>query len=586
MKNSFKLKIIISFLIIIFGILLNIAMPPFSKPDEPVHFERALDVASFNLICQNGKEIKSVDNYFKPIYEISSKYKIAGGSPTLIPYKEYLQPIFKKITENDYQTKALHFCGFNFIPYLLHAFGIKLGLIINFNPFLTYYLGRISNLLLLTSFFLWFLIKKENKIFWLFAIILSMPMTLHQIGGYSYDGFVIIFSFIFLTLLTQPFSYKNLIGLFISLIIIIFSKHLLYLPFIFLFLGYLVKSIKLKTTKINSQMNLIYLSLILFTIIVSIYYGKSIFLKNINEYTRAIEPSLQIQMIFNNPDYLIRVINDTFYANFYHYLKSIVGNLAWYNLSLYTTIYLLYLYIYLYLIGDNNLYLIINKNKYFKNGFLLNIFFLFFQTAIIFFIMLLSWTRIGSTMVEGVQSRYFIPYLPLIIIIINQSIKKLNLSQDKFFFFSIFFAAILTINNLYQTYYNYSKNIVYDPTLFRNISLVKIKNLNKVHYLIKLKQNRKIAAVQFVKENNDPQAPFILSIMDAQCQKILRKIIIPADELNFNKDKLFFFKPLKIEDKNYCLEFEGLKVNHPPFNLSVFVDEENNKLPLKYFYLH
>lgn len=586
MKIRFNLKLTISFLIIIFGILLNIAMPPFSKPDEPVHFERALDIAYLNFICQNGKEIKSIDNYFQPIYEISSKYKIAGGTPTLIPYKEYLKPIFKKITDNDYQTKTLHFCGFNFIPYLLHAFGVKLGLLINLNPFLTYYLGRILNFILLTSFFLWFLLKKENKIFWLFAIILSMPMTLHQIGGYSYDGFVITSSFFFLTLLTQSFSYKNLIGLFISLIIIIFSKHLLYLPFIFLFLGYLVKSIKLKTTKRKNQMNLIYLSLILFIIIATFFYGKNIFLKNISEYTRAVEPILQIQLIFNNLDYLVRVFVDTFYINFYHYLKSVVGNLAWYNLSLYTTIYLLYLCIYLYLIGDNNLYLTTSKNKYFKNNFLLNTFFLFFQTAIIFLIMLLSWTRVGSTVVEGVQSRYFIPYLPLIIIIINQSIKKLNLSQEKIFFFSIILAAILTINNLYHTYYNYSKNIIYNTNLFRKISLVRIKDLKKIHYLIKLKQNRKIAAIQFLKEDNNPQPPFILSIMDYQCQKRLRKIIIPAEELNLNKDKFFFFKPLKIEDKTYCLTFEGLKVNHPPFNLSVFVDEANNKLPLKYFYLH
>lgn len=586
MKNRFNLKIVFSILIIFFGILLNIVMPPFSKPDEPVHFERALDIASYNFICQNGKEIKSLDNYFSPIYELSSKYKIAGGSPTLIPYKEYLHPIFRKPINDDYQTKSLRFCNFNFIPYLFHALGIKIGLLFNLNSFITFFLGRILNFLLLTSFFLWYLIKREGKIYWLLAIILAMPMTLHQIGGYSYDGFVIISSFFFLTLLTQPFSGKNLTGLIISLIIIIISKHLLYLPFAFLFLGYLVKSLNWHTPKRKNQARLIYLSLVMLIIILTFTYGKKVLLKDINEYKRSIEPFLQLQLIINNPDYLISIINDTLYVNFYHYLKSLVGNLAWYNLSLYTTIYLLYLCVYLYLIGDKNLYLAINKNHYFKNNFWLNVFFVFFQTGIIFLIMFLTWTRIGSTVVEGVQSRYLIPFLPLIIIILNQSVKKLNLSLEQFFFFSIIIIQILTIKNLHLAYFDYSKNIVYDVNLFNRASSIKIKNLEQLSYLIKLKQNKKIAAIELVKEDKNPQPPFILSINDDQCRKRLRKIIIPAEELNLNKNKIIFFKPLKIEAKIYCLKLEGININHAPFTLSLFVDELNNKIPLKYYYLH
>ena len=132
-------------------------------------------------------------------------------------------------------------------------------------------------------------------------------------------------------------------------------------------------------------------------------------------------PIQQISFLFSNSINIIRVIAVTTVERFSFYLQSLIGIFGWLEYGLDPLSYLLYGLFFVYIIVETRHALSLTKRK--------NI--LLFGILIIsyIFIVLLGfifYTAKDTLVAEGIQGRYFIPFLPFVILLITQFTQKIK----------------------------------------------------------------------------------------------------------------------------------------------------------------
>jgi len=162
-----------------------------------------------------------------------------------------------------------------------------------------------------------------------------------------------------------------------------------------------------------------------------------------------INPLQQLSFLVSNPINILFVIINTTVHRLGFYLQSLIGIFGWLEYGLDPLSYFLYGLFFVYLLVNINLpkkYMLSKK----KN-------FLLFITLIIsyIFIVLLAYvfnTTSGTPVVHGVQGRYFIPFLPFIILLIVQ-IKNSVIFQKILYFLIIIFLISATFYSVFKRYY-------------------------------------------------------------------------------------------------------------------------------------
>jgi uncharacterized membrane protein len=561
MKIKFNEKLIIIVITFFLGLILTIFIPPFSKPDEPVHFLKTVEVSHGKIFCKNGDRFN--ENYdHSYLFDSAKKYGLAS-SPYTIPPSLFKVSIFNK-QNNYYKESITKYCNIPSVGYLFLALGYKFGTLINLHPLITFYLGRLINFLVI-YLVLAFIAYKSKEYFWIFFIPLTLPQTLHQISSYSYDSVLILFCFISLYLFLSKPSTFNGIFYFLSILISLITKYFAYTPFcLFLSIAYIVKNKILffnKKRKIDNVKNFILFSLIGLIIVFYLYLKfKPLFFENSNLiFNSIISPSIQLKIMFDNPHLIFNLPLKSLWEKQIFFIKSTIGNLEWLDFQLYWIIYFIYFAIFLVLI-----YSFSNKKDFIKlPSFILILFVLLiiFQTYALFIIMYLTWTPLGSEFVEGVQGRYFIPYLPIIIITLISLVKYL----EKFKLLKIITFMLISITiiiNIYKRHYDYSKAIRFDKT-YQILNTKKIFNNknNKLAVKVNIEKEKKIAAIYLNIEKTNKQIDFIehpplyIDIFkDNSCDgKKLRRIIVQANSLKQGENTLFL-KPIKTNFESVCIK--------------------------------
>jgi len=279
--------------------------------------------------------------------------------------------------------------------------------------------------------YLWFLylfkkITRNYKLILLFVF--ALPMTLHQISSLSYDVLHIMFGLTFFVLVVSfpqrresnrniPFkngiidwipSYEGMtkyFKLFLILFLFLLSKKIGYEAFV-LFLFLIPFEIKPMVI-----LSLIFAPLYFLSKITGSYDINSV-LTN-----KVFDAQYQIGFLLSDPSNIVKVLTVTTLQRLGFYLQSLIGIFGWLEYGLDTLSYLLYGLFFVFIILNINLAgkQILSKNK--------NI--LIFISLIIsyIFILLLGfvfYTVKGNLIPGGIQGRYFIPFVPFIIIFILQ----------------------------------------------------------------------------------------------------------------------------------------------------------------------
>ena len=437
-------KIIIYFLIPLQLFIFTFLVPPFQKPDEQPHFEKSLLISKGYLFCQKKSnntvklEKKYVDFIKSPYFDL-----LTHGEPSKLSLKIFLKDLFsnkqdgKKINFN-----IDHLCSFPIVSYLPQAFALIVGSIFKLTPILSLYFGRL--LMSILGYF-WFLylyrkITENYKLMLLFTF--ALPMTLHQISSFSYDAFHTMLALTFFVLiinyrLLKKLKNRNYLNLFLVLFLFLWSKKIGYETFfLFLFL-------------IPFEIKPMIISSLVFTPFYFLSKLTGTFDLQASFTNSTLNPMWQISFLLSNPTNIISVIIITTIQRFGFYLQSLIGIFGWLEYGLDPLSYLLYGLFFVYLLV--NIYL---PKKYMlskKKNFLL------FCALLISYIFIVLLAYIFNTVPEtliahGVQGRYFIPFLPFIILFIIQ-IKDNPILQKILYFLIIIFLISATFYSVLNRYY-------------------------------------------------------------------------------------------------------------------------------------
>ncbi|MFA5770204.1 MAG: DUF2142 domain-containing protein [Patescibacteria group bacterium] len=445
-------KLILYFLIPIQLLIFTFLVPPFQKPDEQPHFEKSLLISNGILFCKektNNKiklEKKYVDFIKTPYLDLMT-HKNSAKLPLPIFFKDFFS---NNQDNNRIDFNIDHLCSFPIISYLPQAFVLWILSFLNVNPIQSIYFVRLAMSILGYFWFLYLYRKIADNYKLIILFTFALPMTLHQISSFSYDALHIMFALTFFMLIINAWipafagmtqTTKKYFKLFFVLFLFLSSKKIGYETF-FLFL-FLIP-IKIKPIIISS---LIFIPFYFLSKLSGSYDLQSSLTNQI------IHPLQQINFLLSNPLNVLNVIITTTFHRLTFYLQSLIGIFGWLEYGLDPLSYLIYGLFFIYVLSNIN---IVKKQMLTKNKTIL-----LFITLIgsYIFIVLLAYvfnTAPGTLIANGVQGRYFIPFLPFIILFIIQFKKKpwQNININKvFYYLTVIYLISATFYSVINRYY-------------------------------------------------------------------------------------------------------------------------------------
>jgi uncharacterized membrane protein len=444
--TSIKPEKIFLFFAILFGTSFLIVTPPYQSPDENYHFFQAYTISEFYTNSDNGIEnipefyIK-IDSMFRKMQN-NSEIKINRDDVTLL--------LKQRQDENNrrvqFKCPASHY---SFLLYVPQVLGIWTGKLFSVPPIIIFYLGRFFAMIFWIAM-VYFAIKIIPIPKWLFFLIVITPISLFQGASFSADSVLNSVSFLLIAIILgyafddskKELKMRDII-LIISLSVIITMSKPPYL--LLLFAYFIIPYGKLK----NKKKYYLYFLIILFSNLLFLYIW-NIFVRTplISDFSTQRN---QISDIFSNPIGFINIFFYTFIVRLPSHLQQIVGKLGWLDVALPNAVVVLYLIAIIFIA-------IFDKSKIKINVKLTHkLLFLSILTAMLIIIFTLFYlvTPKSSKVIEGIQSRYFIPFYPLLVLLFYNEKCKLEEKWIKLIAISISFITLTSaLISLIFRYYN------------------------------------------------------------------------------------------------------------------------------------
>ena len=445
-------KKIFWFYFVILGLFFTFVIPPFQKPDEYMHFNKALLVSYGRLDCKQ-KTFRYQQKY-DLLREDKHLKNIPFNDGGIMPISLYKRSLLATSVEKQIVEGKTEDCQMPVVGYLPQAFSLSVMRIFGFNHFVDFFMGRLA-MFGLSLGFLFFLFKKikEPIILYPLLFMLALPMSVYQLTSYSYDGVQLLLIAIYFVLIM-----KLKIGL-------VKDKKSWWLLI-------LVGCLMLLSRK-GTEPLIILMPLLLFSIgkkknwlvwLIPIFLAVFFLITNLSllgfESAKQVldihtNSQAQRQIILEYPGYFIRVLNNTVVDLQDFYIKSLLGKLGWLEYELPSWIYFFLATVFGWLLVR-----LIDLSKKIHKYF--SYFDLVLMAAILIgnylYLMVLeylSWSPVGNPVVVGVQGRYFLYLLPVLIWFLVFGY------QQKFsrYFLAILILALI-LNGIFRVtikrYYDYS----------------------------------------------------------------------------------------------------------------------------------
>jgi len=171
---------------------------------------------------------------------------------------------------------------------------------------------------------------------------------------------------------------------------------------------------------------------------------------------QVFDPLHQLNFLFSNPINIFKVLVATTIHRFTFYLQSLIGIFGWLEYGLDPLSYLLYGLFFIYVIVETRHTLSLHKNKTILLSLTLIISYIF-----IILLGFVFYTVKGTLIPGGIQGRYFIPFVPFIILLITQFTQKINWPKIKvgnnlkniFSILIIIYLMTATFYSVFKRYY-------------------------------------------------------------------------------------------------------------------------------------
>lgn len=437
LKRSDSLRANAVLLIVIFGIVSCILKPIQFGLDEESHLKQTLIISSNPLFIKENVDIPDLQTIYN--YDILRNPQNYKGKDNF----------FKEIhRDSNASGKTVSLTTISLIP---SALGWKIGSLISNKIFVSYYLGRIFNILFysLLVFFAFTISKNYKKVIFLFA---TWPSTIWLCAGYHYDSLYFGTSLILLALLTNFLDEDYKVTIKDSILFVSLSFLFSFSKFPFILFGSTVLFLPKGKFKLkNGRL----FTLILFVVecIFSVgYYLNGTIIKtifNVNVTEKQIDNGSSVMFFLKHPLPIVRTAMDFFHSSINSFTNDLPYSIASSNMLISASMILFFLLLFL-LTAINS----VKMNKILK----------IYTTTLYFFIIILiiyaisgdyRVFTIGNLNVPGVQGRYYYLIIATFPIIFSEYLKKLMESHfsspinddniTTFMQYSVVFLNVLTL---------------------------------------------------------------------------------------------------------------------------------------------
>ncbi len=435
------------FIALIFGIIFIILTPPFRVTDENVHFIRSFAISNGDIIPKSNDKGELIVSL--PVSFIEMFKSIGDFTNHFDPNFRY--SVYSTLNGFDFHgfsnaTQEINSVanGSPFV-YLPQVIAILICKLFNFPILLSVYLGRLLNLIA-WGWMVYYGIKIAPISKNILLLISLTPMILHQSASLSPDAITNGISFLFICYILKlrlgKITNKGIVFLIIFSILLALIK---FPYFLLLLLFFIIPKQNIGDTKkyIKAIIIIFVPGLLVFLFWNFITSGALVINKE------GVDPKAQILFVLNSPFEYMKIQIFTAIKLFPFYLKSSLIGIFGGGKELPEILDIIPICMLIVGLIDNKSEVILSlKNKLF-------IILLFFGLVpLIFLPLYVQYSPVGFPIIDGVQGRYFIPIITLIVLVlsnigINHNLNNLRKYVEVLVIWSLFIASL----SIVQIYY-------------------------------------------------------------------------------------------------------------------------------------
>ena len=421
-KKSIKIENIFLMVAPFVCIFFLLTMPLFRNHDEYYHWLKAYEVSEGALMTPIKDGVQGS----------VAPYGITEAMPkdwTTMTYRDIKEKANMNLDKEKTEIINLETAAvYSFVQYITQALGIFIARCITSTIYILSYIGRIFNMItaIMLIYFAIKIIPFGKNLILIPALI---PIAIEGFTSLSPDALTISMAFLYISyILHLSFDDNVKIKLKEKCILILLSSiialcKIVYIPLVGLML--IIPKEKFKNeSNISKVLNFILVASIALVLNLGWLAISSRYLSTFREG----DSTIQVMLALKNPVLYIQTLLYTININASNYLLGLFGSqLGWGELTnLYSIIPYTILGIYLFAtMVDEDV-----KGKFKNYQIVWILLVLLAIVALIFTSLYVQWTTIGSVSILGVQGRYFLPILPLIMLLLG-SVIKVKSEYDK-----------------------------------------------------------------------------------------------------------------------------------------------------------
>lgn len=425
---------------LIFGILLITIIPPFQSPDEDSHFKRAYVISKGHLYPSSREGIIGYEIPKDMAIYINEKLSYIGNRDKKYSYSEEilddkLPKDYSEVVFQNFSTAET-----NPVAYIAPSIGIIFGKVAtriigmsNISIVVMLHFARLFSLLLYTTL-VYFAIKNTPILKKTFCIVGLLPMSLALAVAISYDSVIIALSLLSTSLIFKLIFDENMKVVPLKYIIFFGFTLFILLTIKIVYVTVLVPIVFIPKEKWGGKIrNIIKGLAIIAGIAFVLYIINKIPLINLERNASSNNSGDQIQYILHNPLTYIKTLIKTMWENRNFYFTGMIGTFGLIDTFIPSV------YIVLYSIGALAVIVSdfsLSSAKFSWKYKCVSICASLATIGAVFTGMYILWTSmelgVGVDTITGVQGRYFIPIIPLIMVLFSNQLLKKNQKIEAF----------------------------------------------------------------------------------------------------------------------------------------------------------
>ena len=409
--------------VFVFGLIFLLTISPLSVADEVTHFK-----AVYELSCKLLH--RTVDPSFAAFDGFSNHHNVCSGYLRVLhDFGGSFEFISGGVESNILPAMWTLTYSLEYVPQII---GFTMALLLGRNMVTAFMLARLLNLLFYVLC-VYIAVERSPKFKVLLGLVSLMPMALQQAASLSYDNFINALSIVLLSALLEAvfsgekLNVKKLLFIFLPAVLLAPAKGIYCLVIVLLLFAPKESFSELKVGKKGCFALLLGACMLMFALVS---------LPSVFRIMNSVRPGLEltgesqytVSYIFTHPFDTAEIFADTFNVYILQWLGGAVGyTLSTYSLDLPS--WIVPVYFALLILSAQN---VRGEETVLPRG--LRPALLAYSAFVVFAFMMtmfLTWIRDTDRIIAGVQGRYFIPIIPVLMICLNSKLAELKKKPDK-----------------------------------------------------------------------------------------------------------------------------------------------------------